>query len=346
MDFGSVLREAWVTVRRSRTMGSLAGISVAGGFIYALLVGVALVPLLILPQATLSLSMASSTAGADAPEIDAFVATITDGAATVIAEAGPAIVAGLLLIFALWIGLGILDVAAMGGMIAEAASPRSSRTLARLDDGFRVWWRVAALYALGALPSLVSMLVMGLVVLFTTTIPLSRGELPSPAATIAGQLLMVPLQPLTAVASVLLGLLVNIAVRSAVLEDLGWRAALRRGFELVRRNLESVAVIYLLSTLIVASVLVAAAIVFGIVSSALVVLVGALVAVLGSMTTAGVVAAILGVAVAIMMLVVYALLVAWRSAVFTVLWKRIALGDRPHSTDQRVAESLLEGSHT
>ncbi len=264
----------------------------------------------------------------------------------------PAMITGMAFLFVVWIVLGVLDVAAQAGMIAEADGQLRSLPAGvreRMRGGFRVWWRVAALSAVAAMPTLLMLLALGLSTTFTYTIPLWRGQLPDPAAALGGQLLMVPLQGVAAVATTVLAVLVQIALRSAVLEDLHWRESLRRGFDLIKANLAHVVLTYLILAAVSAALLIGvsfgASVLIGAVSALAISLLVASsaaygTAVFGLMGTAALVLTVAGV-------VLYALFIAWTSAVWTILWRNLttppgqaATSVRPPSVHQPMGEEF------
>ena len=71
---------------------------------------------------------------------------------------------------------------------------------------------------------------------------------------------MVPLQGIASLAAIVLGVLVQISLRYAVLDDLDWRQSLGRGIGFVRANFAHVALTYLLAAAIAAGVALVASI--------------------------------------------------------------------------------------
>jgi len=326
VDYVGVMKQAWRVTRESRVLRGLATISAAQLLVYSAVTGAMLVPLAVLPQLMRSFALASTSAATGAEPFGALGTRLLVNGGQALLSAVPLLASGLVFLFCLWIVLGIFDIAAQAGMIVEVDGVLQHRTaplLDRLRNGFGMWWRVAGLSAVAAMPTLVMLLLVALVTMLTVTLPLSRGELPNPAAALSGQMVMVPLQGIASVATTVLAVVVQIALRSAVLEDLHWRQSLRRGFDLVRANLVHVALTYLIATALATAVALGfallASVVAGVAGVALTALLAVSPAVLGP--SLAVVAVLGGLVLAGVAVALYAHFIAWMAAVWTILWR-------------------------
>ena len=167
----------------------------------------------------------------------------------VAARAGLIFAAMLGVFMLLWLVLGVLDVAAQVGMITQVDAVKERRTpsaSAGMADGFRYWWRAVALLAIAALPALVYLLIVALVVLFTVSLPLFMGNQPAPGAALISNLVLTPLSAVSSLIAIPLAVLVQLALRFAVLENASWRPAFGRAWRLAKSALTEVAITYLL----------------------------------------------------------------------------------------------------
>lgn len=331
MDYADIIKRAWHVTRRSRPLKWLALISTTGVFAYVIALTVLLVPLMMLPQLAVTLSAPSATGGG-ALALDAAIGWLS-GHTTPIAL-------GIVIGFGVFVVLGVLDVAAQAGMIREvvqfaetpAAPARSASVRERLREGFDVWWRVAGLLAVAALPLLVLLLGIGLVQMFTISLPMFRGQPPDLTAFLGAQAVMAVAQVLITVVSAALALVVQMALREAVIRDRDWRTALAGGVALLKSHLGEFVLMYVL--------LMAIGWVVGAVMSVPVAVVGVVVAVAAPILLASSSATATAVFIAILIcacfalfaigVVFQALYIAWLSAVWTLFWERLRqMADAP-----------------
>jgi hypothetical protein len=322
VDAVATMKAAWVATRGSRTLRGLGVISGLQIVVNTLVIAVLLVPLLGLQQLAVVLSSAPDGPAALA---DLFSA----GYGRLLLDYLPAVFVGVGLLVGVWLVLGIVDVAAQAGMIREADAFRANASAGvgiRLRMGFTVWWRVAGLLAVAVMPNLLVLLLMALVTLFGFSLPLARGEIPSPLWSVGGQMALTPLQAIASIVTVVLGVIVQFALRSAVLDDMPWRPALRIAIRLVKDNAAHVVVAYLIMVAISGVATLAAAIAVLVAAG----LVGAVALVASTVTPS--VAAPFSVALGTVTAVglsaagvyAYALLVAWVSSVWTFLWRSVS----------------------
>lgn len=325
MDFKALALDAWGITRRTRTLWWLGLVSAAQILVYTAIVVAVTGPLTVLPQliATPSASPTSIELRLQAVRENVLVA-VTDW----LALHGTALLVVVVAVLVLWIVLGVLDVASQSGLITvavAAAAHRATSFRAGMRDGFRVWWRVIGLLAIAALPSLFSMLMMALVVLFTMTLPLLRGAAPNPGAALAGNVILSPLSSLAALVSIPLGVTVQLGMRDAVLSDADWRTAFSAGWRLLRTRLAEVAVAYLAVAVVGIVVTLVAAVLM--VAVGVPTIVVALASGGGSPTTA--IASGLFVLAAAAFLVLLPLAVlnyVWASCFWTLVWQRLTTG--------------------
>jgi hypothetical protein len=257
---------------------------------------------------------------------------------------------GALLVLSAWLVLGVLDVAAQTGMVAQVnavAEHRPASFGSGLLDGFRLWWRAVALFALAALPTMAYLLVMAIVVLLTVSLPLYRGQPPQPATAFAANLALSPLSAIVSLVSIPLGVLVQLALRFAVVDDVAWRPAFSSAWRLARANLAEIAVVYVVVMLVsFAAFLLFAfgAAVLAVIASALL-LGAAAVATSGDSAATGQVA-LFGTAglVGLLFVAFQGVMFVWQSSAWTLVWRDRT---RPGSPGAGQEESTaLRGSAT
>ena len=328
MDYSSVMKRAWEITRRTPALWALGAISAAQAMVYSLVLTMMLVPITVLPQVSTSLSLVAKGTESGIDPFGGVAQRLLVTGSQRLLEYLPAIISIVVCVFAIWVVLGVLDVAAQPAMITVSIARIEGRPVTAqqaLRGGFALWWRTAGLLAVAALPSLLIVLGIGVSTLFTYTLPLMRGQMPDPAAGVTTQIAFTPLQVAASTVSVVLSVVVTIALRHALVEGAKLREALGRSWRLVKTNLASVALTYLAATIVavlVAIVLALATALVGGVGAALVV--GGAVIATGSFGAAawiaGVVVTVLALAVG---LVFQAALYAWTSTVWTIAWRNL-----------------------
>ncbi len=228
MEYGRILRGAWTITARTRALWWLGAIAAAQVAVYSVVVAGLTAPLSVMPgfASTIASVEAGTSSGLDSARAQPlFTAAEWLGAHL------DAVVIGAIAVFSAWLVLGVLDVAAQVGIVTQvdAVAERRSASLATgLRDGFRLWWRAVALLALAALPTLVYLLVMALLVLFAVTLPLYLGQPPHAGAALVSNLVLAPLSGVVSLVSVPLVVLVQLAMRFAVIDDSALAALVRR----------------------------------------------------------------------------------------------------------------------
>lgn len=325
VDYQTLALDAWTLTRRIRPLWWLGLVSAVQALMYELIVLALSAPLVVLPQ--LIVVPRPSSAAADV-QLDAVREQAITWLANIVSAHGGAIASGVAVVFALWIAVGVLDVASQTGLITQACAARTGRGASfrvGMRDGFRVWWRVVGLLAIAMLPSLVYLTLMGLVVLFTMTLPLLRGQAPDPGAALAGNAMLAPFSAAMSLVGIPLGVTVQLGMRNAVIADADWRASLSAGWRMLCGSLAEVALVYLL----IAGIGIAVAVVLGLALSAI----GAIatmavlaLALAGGMGTGTVVVVILGVFLLLSVALVpsMVLLYVWTSCVWTLFWTKKA----------------------
>ena len=344
---GGVLSQAWTIVRHSRPLWWLGAVSAAQAMVYSAVVMLMILPSVALPQLVIPLQAASSATSADTVRLSALSGAFLSGSEAVVRFL-PEVIAGIVVLFCVWIVSGVFDVAAQVGVVTQVAEERRGRrasTRAGLSDGFGVWWQTIGLLAVAALPALVLVLGIGVSTLFTYTLPLMRGELPNTATVVSGQLLLAPLQSVVSIVSVALGVIVQLALRFVALERAPWRRALFQGWAMARAHLADVALTYLFATVVGIPVVLASTLVVGVIAAIVAGFVLAAIALTGVPGLAAVSVGVVAVAVVAtpVVLTLQALFLAWYSAVWTVLWQGVRSGDVSRAT---VRPLSVEGTHS
>jgi len=322
-DFKALALDAWKLTRRGRPLWWLGLVSAAQAFLYEAIVMAITAPLLALPQLMVdpNAQPTSETIPLDAWRETALV-WITDS----IAAHGGAIIGVIITVMLVWIALGVLDVASQTGLITQVSAAENRGTAsfsAGMRDGFRVWWRVVGLLAIAALPSLIWMTAMGLVVLFTMTLPLLQGAAPDPGAALAGNAMLSPFSALVSLLGIPLGLTVQLGMRNAVLADADWRESFSAGWKLLRGNVIEVLLVYLLVAAVGMLVGLVAGIALSVVGVVVTVVVVSSALAAGGATATVVATLVASFAVLMLLLVpVTVVLYVWNSAVWTLYWSR------------------------
>ncbi len=339
---------------RTRALWWLGAIAAAQMVVYAVVVGGLAAPMAALLQLSGTIAAGGTQAVTGAP---AAAQQLLISAGLWLGAHLGAVVAVTAAVFSAWLALGVLDVAAQIGIVTqvdESARWRPASVRVGMRDGFRHWWRAIALFALAALPSLTYLLVMAVVVLVTVSIPLYMGELPKPGAAFVANMVLSPLSALVSLSAVPLGVLVQLALRFAVLENLAWRASVRSAWRLSKANLAEVAIAFLVvalvSSLATLAFVVAAAAAAAIAS--VLVLGAALLATSGDTASAGRIAGFGAAGFAgLLFLAFQAVMFVWQSAMWTLVWRdRTAavvdssVAERGSTIQRSVTAPTTEGS--
>jgi len=326
-DVTGVLVEAWRIVRRERPLWWIGAISALQTLVYSAVVMLMVLPGVALPQIIAPLEQASASTSPDVAPLSALSSTTLAGAEAVVRYL-PQVITGIVVLMICWVASGVFDVAAQAGSISQVdhvAEGGRASVRGGLRDGFAVWWQVVGLLAVAAMPALVLMLALAISTLVTYTLPLMQGRLPSPAVAVTGQVVLVPLQLVVSFASVLVGVVVQMSMRSVVIEGHKWRTALREGWGLARSHLGDVALVYLLTAIAALPVALVSTAIYGVIALVVGGLAAAVAVLAGGSVGAGVVWGIVigSLAVTPVWFGIQAGFLAWTSAAWTVLWRRI-----------------------
>ena len=324
MEAVEVLKEAWAVMRRARSLWLLglipAAATLALGFVGIVILAVAALPLVVISLEQNDEMLAGMT--------DTAVAALYEFLDTAMVTVGNDLTVFYVLLamgVTAWFVLALLDVAAIGGLVTQvnaAAQGRQATLRAALSDGMRFWWRTAALWALSALPATIYALVISIAMWFAITLPINRGELPSPQSMYTGPGAMLqPLGTVTSLVSVPLGVLVLLSIRFGLIDDVPWREALVRAWSLARADLKRVAFVFGA----VWAVTFAAGAVQGLLGGIVGILAAAVAFVGVASGWSGGMIAIVGALVALLLAttaVVQAFVGVYGSAIWTVFWRR------------------------
>jgi len=312
MRYGDVLRHSWRLVRSNRALVWLAALRVLGSSGLALLVGVAMMPLMaaiLLP----SLADAGEALGVDP----------TAGALTLIEQYWPTYLALLAVSTIVALGLAAFDVGAYGGLVAEsdAADRSAGASVGRgLRKGFGRWTTSAALIGLSWIPSLaIALFYAGM-----TFVSFKDGV----GADAIGRLTIFssiasPVVSLLSLAAIPLAVLVEISLRSALLADRRAGDSLRDSWHLVRGHLNEVGLIYLALFAILYAAAFAVGLVFAVIAGVGVVA-GVIAYEFGGVPALIVVAGAVISVLALAQVAYAAVLTAFQVTTWTVLWREIA----------------------
>jgi hypothetical protein len=334
-DIAGVLSEAWRVVRGARPLWWLGAISALQAVIYSAVVMLMVLPSVALPQLIAPLEQASHSTRPDTAALSALSGTLLAGSEAVVRYL-PAVVTGIVLLMCCWVASGVFDVAAQAGCISQVvrvAEGGRASVRAGMRDGFAVWWQSIGLLAVAALPALALMLALAVSTLLTYTLPLSRGELPNTGLALTSQVAITPLQGIVSIVSIVLGVVVQMSMRSVVLEGMPWRPALRSGWATSRAHMADVALVYVFVAAAGIPVGLVSVIVIGVIALVVGGLVAAVAVLLSGSTMTGAVWGIVigSICAAPAWLAIQALFIAWVSAVWTVLWHRLRV--RPGAGD-------------
>ncbi len=327
MDYRDVMKDAWEITRRTRALWVLGAISAAQAMVYSVVMAMILVPIAVLPQMSTSLTLVSQGVDSDASPFGAVALLLANGSRAVVSHM-PEIIAIIVVVFAVWIVLGVLDVAAQPAMIAVSLGRIEGRDVSvseALRTGFGLWGRTVGLLTVAALPLLALVFGIAVSTTFMYTLPIMRGVVPGPAPALAMQLAFAPLQAAVSLMTVALSVVVTIALRHALVEAVQVREALRRGWRLVRSNFAAIAVTYLVASS--AAVLVALTLGVGVAllgGVAAVILTGSTLIAMKSLGTVAASIALAGVSLAACIGFAFqAALYAWTSTVWTLAWRNL-----------------------
>lgn len=240
MDYFGLVRRAWSRSFRSGPLWGLALVRSA----FALVFGVLAFVMAMLFAMVVSLgAVLSERAGVPAnAQLVAF--EILDRADQYLAAGGVLVGAWL----ALGIGLAVFDVAAYAGMVTQSdvlVQGRRASFRQGMADGFRMWGRTAALYALVAMPQLISMLLVSLAFYLTFTLPLQQGGTPDIDMFSTAMNALSPLTSLMSLIALPLSVIVVIALRFALLAEMTWKPALGAAWRLIKANFTEVLLVFL-----------------------------------------------------------------------------------------------------
>jgi hypothetical protein len=345
VSYGRILRDAWTVATRTWALWWLGVISALQAAVLTLVITSMTVPLTLIP--TMATALAS---GPDTAESNRFLFAVTDWISGHLAV----IVAVVVAVYTFWLALAIVDVAAQTGIVSQVdavAEGKPASVRAGLRDGFRLWWRAVALLSIAMLPGLIILLAVAIVMFLTVSLPLLKGQPPSPALMVISNQFSAPLSSLISAVTIPLAILAGIALRYAVIDDIEWRPSLRASWQLIKVNLAEVAITYVLLVAITLPVIM----VFGVVVLAIAGVAGAAtfgVTVAFSGGTDAAIATAFGAAFAtafaaggLLFVAFQAAMFVWQSCVWTIVWRnltgRAGRGDSPGETvDTRGAAAL------
>ena len=334
MDYWGIVREAWAITRRTRPLWWLGLISAAQIIAYTAVVVTISLPMALIPQ--LLIATAGPDGAVGPSDVAGSRARLVELASRWLAVYWPALVAGVVLLLAVWVVLGVFDVASQPGLITQATAVverRSASVSAGLRDGFRLWWRTVGLLAIAVLPALLYLLAMALVMFFTVSLPLYQQRLPDPRVAMTAQLMLSPLSTLATVVSIPLGVMVQLGLRDAVLRDVTAGDALKAGWVWLKTRFAEVALAYLTIVGVTLVAVLFVGLVFG-AFAAVVAVAAAFVSAAGGGSAAAfaVVGCAIGVLAFAVFLALNAGLFTFTSVVWTLFWRRLTGQDGPVST--------------
>ncbi len=310
MDYFGIAKEAWRIGRRNRALWGFGALTAVQSLALGVLVALVAVPFALL--------IALQSMSAAEPRLLAVLERVSG----YMIRLWPALIATLVIGCVIWIATGILDVAGQGGLITETIAAREGRRptgfRVGLAHGFTHWWRIAGLYALMALPSLLYLLLLSVGMFTAVALPSLRGQVPDPLTVqrvLAG---VSPFSGLASLAGIALTVLCTLALRWVVVDGLEVRASLGASWGLIKAQLSRVVLMWLTALLASAVVLYGGGTVVYLVGGALavpVIAVGASNAGLGIAL-----AAVLALAVLAALTAVVAIQTAWQSAMLTLFW--------------------------
>ena len=323
----AIVREGWGVVRRGRALWWLGMITTAQSALFALVFGALLVPLVALPRAIAVVYEQSGTMqGAEDLAQLAREDAVLRGTEWFYAN-WVTIAVVFACVFVIWIALGVLDVAAQAGLVTQADRALDGRDVSAvggLRDGFAVWWRAVGLLALSVMPSMLYALALAVVAYFTVSLPLLKGEAPNIATNMAWNAALSPLSLVTSLLAIPLAVLVQLGLRYAAIADRPVTAALHSAWDLLRRRLGDVALLFLALYGIALAVAIGMIAVVGVVVSVFAAAFAGTMAVSGPGGLPYAVAAVGVLAVLVVFAVVQTGLFVFNSASITAFWRREA----------------------
>jgi hypothetical protein len=291
--------------------------------LYTLLLTAAVVPLAVLTQ---------MMAVADSPDAAMPFGTLETLSQALgwVSDHRLGIVGGVLSLFAVWAVSGVFDVAATAGTVSQTgrlADNRQATFSQGMRDGFRAWWRTIGLFAIAAIPALMSLAVLAVVTLLTINIPIAQGHSPSPAAISVGSMINSAASGALGLVAIPLGVIAQLGIRYVVFEDAGWKSAWRSAQELARTRLSDVAIMYLIQVAVVWVCSVAFVFVAGALAAVLIVSLALIVGAAHSFSGAAFFVSALGVLALTLCCVAYFIVVVvWQSVAWTLFWRRVRGG--------------------
>ena len=333
MDWSGLLRDSWRTARRTPALWQLALVSASQVALYAVVIGGLIAPMSVLTQ---WLVQAQSPPGGAIPLAD-MTQTYLPALLVWLTRNGPLLVVGVLGITLLWALSGVLDVAAAAGSISQtsaAVEGRHASFAEGMRHGFGVWWRMVALLAIAAMPSLLYLLAIALFMLFAVSLPLFQGHTPDLALIGIGNATNSILSLVVGLVGIPLGVLVQLGVRFVVVEGLDWRGAWSSAWMLARARAVDVVLLYLLQLAVVSVATIAFSILVGVIVAAAGIAVALSVASVHHFSDSAITLASVAVVAVLVVSFAFAVLtLIWQSVVWTMFWRRITgrdpLGIRP-----------------
>lgn len=334
-----MLSEAWRAARHERGLWGFGVISALSRSFAAVMLGG--VTSVLIASVVLMQLVTSLESSGDAAAVDAF-SEATIAVSAFADRYSVALLSGATFVFAVWMVLAILDVAALGGLVHQSAAVTRGRRASAgtgLAVGWRCWWRVAALYAIAALPALASLAVTAFAVWIPVVAASAHGGL-DPSAQIAATNMSQPITSLISLIAIPLGIIVEFALRYAVVDDEEWAVSLRSSWGLLKGHLEQAVLFVLVMWLVSLAFAVVSAIPAVVAGSALL---GVVLADTG--TPVLVAAGAVGALAAVFFVMLNAGFTVFRQLAITLAWRRLAeMPDKanayPTPTDYAAAARL------
>jgi hypothetical protein len=257
VDYWGIVSEAWRVAWRNRSLWWLGLIQGVAGLVGGLFVLAVVLPL--------GLASALPTASRDFSR-----ASLPFDPAWFIDTLGRFwvwIALGLGIAVAAWLAVAILDVAAFGGLVAEVDQAERGQPASAsrgLRAGFKAWWRIAGLLALTIMPTLLVLLVRAIALYFAVAVPLQAGRSPDINALAMSSQGLSSLQNLASLVAIPLGVIVQLAVRFAIIDDVALGRSLGAAWDVCKRKLGQVVLVYLVLMLVTIVVALAVGLLVGV----------------------------------------------------------------------------------